>query len=158
MSAWKVILATVVIFGTGVFTGGILVKLTNKPEARPAPMVFRIEMMRRLTRELNLTPEQNVRIDRSLREGAERVKILGSLIEPEMQQEFKKAREEIQAQLTPPQRQHFESLWQQRQRLSEEFLARNGVNEGARNPKFNRPRGPLPADAAPRNPPPPGDP
>jgi len=115
VNAWKVILATVVIFGAGVFTGGMLVKITNKPEMRPAPMVFRLEMIRRLTRELDLAPGQRARIERSLSESAERVKILGSLIDPEMREEFKKVHEEIRDVLTPRQRRRFEELQRERQ-------------------------------------------
>jgi hypothetical protein len=38
---WKVILATLVIFGTGVITGGLLVNYTNHtaPAAHPSPTV-----------------------------------------------------------------------------------------------------------------------
>ncbi len=116
MNTWKVILATVVIFSAGVFTGGLLVKQTSKPEPLPSPQFGRIEMLRRLSRPLSLTPEQNEQLDTIMRESQERTKVFWELLEPELRGEFRKTREEIREVLTPEQRKRFDDLLKQRQR------------------------------------------
>ncbi len=116
MNTWKVILATVVIFSAGVFTGGLLVKQTSKPEPVPSPQFGRIQMLRRLSRLLSLTPEQNERLDTIMRESQERTKVYWELLEPELRGEFRKTREESREVLTPEQRKQFDELLKQRQR------------------------------------------
>jgi len=116
VSTWKVILATVVIFSAGVFTGGLLVKQTSKPEPVPSPEFGRIQMLRRLSRLLSLTAEQNEQLDTIMRESQERTKVFWELLEPELRGEFRKTRDEIREVLTPEQRKLFDELLKQRQR------------------------------------------
>jgi Spy/CpxP family protein refolding chaperone len=116
VNTWKVILATVVIFSAGVFTGGLLVKQTSKPEPLPSPQFGRIEMLRRLSRLLSLTPEQNEQLDTIMRESQERTKVFWELLEPELRGEFRKTRDEIREVLTPEQRKQFDDQLKQRQR------------------------------------------
>ncbi len=116
MNTWKVILATVVIFSAGVFTGGLLVKQTSRPEPVPSPKFGRIEMLRRLSQLLTLTPEQNEQLDTIMRESQERTKVFWELLEPELRAEFRKTRDEIREVLTPEQRKLFDELLKQRQR------------------------------------------
>src|SRR5262249_42076634 len=77
VNTWKVILATIVIFGTGVVTGGLLVRQTTLSLLpHPAPSMtatrqfppgsvggVRLEFLRRAERELNLTFDQREQID-----------------------------------------------------------------------------------------------
>ena len=116
MNTWKVILATLIIFAAGVFTGGLLVKQTSPPSPIPPPRDIRVQMLQRLTRGLNLTPVQNEQIDQILHESQERSKIYWDLLEPELRSEFRKTREDILDVLTPEQRKKFEDLLKQRQR------------------------------------------
>jgi Spy/CpxP family protein refolding chaperone len=131
VNSWKVILATMVIFGAGVITGGLLVNQTSdarKPRAnRPAAInttnasgramqnnapaqMQRMEFLVRANRELDLTPEQRQRIERILREGQERTRQLWETISPDMRKELQLVRERIKVELTPEQRRHFEEL------------------------------------------------
>ena len=116
MSPWKVILATLVIFIAGLMTGAVgvhsLLK-NNRPSRPPEPLQpwmlrdgFRVELDRRL----ELTPEQNDRIERIMREGQERIREVWSLVGPEVQAELKAVREEIRAELSPEQRRQFEEV------------------------------------------------
>ena len=86
MNSWKVILATLVIFGAGVMTGGLLVNYavhTNLvlPAPKPIPVTIQgtnpwlqraRELLRRMDRELDLTPEQHQRIEKLITDSAER--------------------------------------------------------------------------------------
>ncbi len=116
MSTWKVILATLVIFSAGLFTGALLVKQMTPPAPVPSPQFGRIEMLRRLSRILSLTPEQNERLDTIMRESQERTKVYWELLEPELRTEFRKTRDEIREVLTPEQRKEFDERLKQRQR------------------------------------------
>jgi Spy/CpxP family protein refolding chaperone len=135
---WKVILATMVIFGTGVVTGGLLVRHgDHRQERRPQRAgagvhpaqagpagVMRIEFLRRMERELDLTPAQREPVDLILKNGQERMKKLMDTVEPRRREEFKKTVEEFRAVLTPEQRQRFDALVkQQQQRVREQRKA-----------------------------------
>ena len=122
-----------VIFGTGVVTGGLLVRHVESrgvrhPQravgivrpAQPSPGVMRIEFLRRMERDLDLTPEQRDPIDKILKEGQERMRKLMETVEPHRREEFKKTLEEFRAVLTPEQRQRFDALVKQQQQRGRE--------------------------------------
>ncbi len=132
VNAWKIILATMVIFGTGVVTGGLLVLHADRARprvARPAPVVrpgqqnspgnMRLEFLRRMERELGLTPEQQKRVDALIKESQERTKRLMEPVSPQLRQEVQRAREEFRDLLTPEQRKRFDDI-QRQQRLQRE--------------------------------------
>ena len=123
-----------VIFGTGVVTGSLLVRHVEHgrdrhPQhstsvAHPAPAssagIMRIEFLRRMERELELTPAQRDPIDRILKDGQERMKKLMDTVEPRRREEFKKTVEEFRGVLTPEQRQRFDELVKQQQQRARE--------------------------------------
>jgi hypothetical protein len=111
-----VVLATVVIFAAGVVTGGLLVRKTS-PRPMPVkgqPFWGRFEGTRRAVDELeragDLTFEQRVRIDNIIRDSQELIAEYFGILEPDVQQVFRKMREDIHAQLTSEQRGRFEEL------------------------------------------------
>jgi hypothetical protein len=118
-----------VIFGTGVITGGLLVKNTAGPttDARPRkvvvvpgtnqplvnvtpPQFARMEFLVRAKSELNLTPEQHARIEQIIRDGQEKSRKLWDGVAPEMRKELQSVHEKIRIELTPDQRRRFEQL------------------------------------------------
>jgi Spy/CpxP family protein refolding chaperone len=127
VNSWKVILATMVIFGTGVVTGGLLVRFTGLPlpqppsssQPKPAPPAsvggMRIEFLRRAGRELNLTDEQRERINKIFRDSQERSKKIMEPIAPQMREELRRTRMEFVDVLTPEQRARFAQLAKQQQ-------------------------------------------
>jgi hypothetical protein len=148
---WKVILATMVIFGTGVVTGGLLVHHaqggrdrhpqrigTGLRSTQPlSPGVLRIEFLRRMERELKLAPEQREPIDKILKEGQERMKKLMETVEPRRREEYKRTVEEFRAVLNPEQRQRFDAVLKQQQQ------------RGRDQRKTNPPRDRSPSNASP---------
>ena len=131
MKEWKVILATLVIFGTGVVTGGLLVHLTSpkpgRPKLPPLPMGSpkdprgliheqRFEYIRRLTHQLELAPEQAGKIEKLLTDSQQRTKAVWESVQPKMNEEVRKVREQIREVLTPEQRQKFDEMNKQRLR------------------------------------------
>lgn len=120
MSPWKVIFATLVIFCSGLVTGAVLVKQFGtkphaqrgqqagggtKPVAPPAWHNQQKELMRRMEKELSLTPEQKQKIDKILEDSHERTKPIREKITEEM----KSVREQIKAELTPEQLPKYEA-------------------------------------------------
>lgn len=124
-----------VIFGTGVVTGGLLVRHVEhgrerRPQhagglVRPAQPtsagVIRIEFLRRVERELELTAEQREPIERIIKEGQERTKKIMDTVEPRRREEFKKTMEEFRAVLTPEQRKRLDALMKQQQQRAREL-------------------------------------
>ena len=123
-----------VIFGTGVVTGGLLVRhsergrdrhglrvgAVGRPAQPPTAGVLRSEFLRRMERELDLTAEQREPIDRILKEGQERMKKLMDTVEPRRREEFKKTVEEFRGVLTPEQRKRFDTLAKEQQQRARE--------------------------------------
>ena len=142
MNAWKVILATLVIFGTGVITGGLLVTYSDnvihrshraatpdqeKRVASPAPnaardirvplpssILLRKDFLERLDRELKLDAEQRDHIEKIIGEGQERIKAITLKFEPPVREELAKTREKIRGELKPEQQELFTELLKRR--------------------------------------------
>jgi hypothetical protein len=124
MNTWKVVLATMLIFGTGVITGGLLVRHSDRvrpvrPPARPTaprnvqpptPQVMRLEFLKRVERDLDLTPEQQQQADKLIKESQERSKKITEPVAPLLREELQRTREAFRALLTPEQRVRFEEL------------------------------------------------
>jgi Spy/CpxP family protein refolding chaperone len=129
VSPWKVILATMVIFACGVFTGVLVtrtapVAATAVPAPQPQPastnkvplpqfaqlQVQRPEFLRRLDRQWELTPEQHDLIVKIMAASRERTAPIWGEIAPQMQAELKKVRGEIRQVLTPDQRKKWAEL------------------------------------------------
>lgn len=125
VTQWKVLGAAVVIFGAGALAGGLGVHWLSKPRPplrEPAeqpllPVLVSEEFVRRMDRELALTPHQRQQIVQTLRIGQARIRELYSLVGPEVGEELHYVREAIRAELTPTQQKRFEDLLRkQRQR------------------------------------------
>lgn len=142
MNTWKIVLATVVIFGAGVVTGGLLVshaqrvnarqmrRITNALEAwrpRPAELLRngwqnprplldqrRLEFVLSVQRQLRLTPEQRMRIEQIVREGQEKTREITESIRPQLREHWAEVNKRIRAELTPEQRERFDELIKQR--------------------------------------------
>jgi hypothetical protein len=130
MNSWKVILATIVIFGTGLVTGGLLVpqvahfrgheSFRGAPASHVSAGGLKFEFLRRVQRDLNLSPEQQERIDKILSQGQERTLRLMDPVRSQLQAEVKRAKEEFLEVLTPEQRSRFEEIWKQQHRQHEQ--------------------------------------
>ena len=142
MISWKVILATMVIFGAGVLTGGLLVNHVNNEQrdhariaferrnshpqmggqgqphpgdlSRPrSPEMWRKDLLEHLGEELKLTPEQRATISQIIAEGQERNREIWTNVLPKMRQEMEQVHQRIRAELTPEQQKKFEDLVRQ---------------------------------------------
>ena len=125
MKEWKVILAALVLFGTGVVTGGLLVHVTSgkQPRVKPAfafnplPKELRgpvheqrFEYMHRLTQQLELAPEQAGKIEKILQASQQRSKAAWDTIQPKLNEEVRKTREQIHEVLSPEQRKKYDDI------------------------------------------------
>lgn len=125
MNAWKIILATVVIFVTGVVTGGLLVRYAETPLLREhagAPAraashtsALRMEFLRRMHKELDLTADQRQRVDKLLKEHQENIRKIIEPLQPDIDEEILLAKEDFVDLLTPAQRARFEESLRQQQ-------------------------------------------
>jgi Spy/CpxP family protein refolding chaperone len=130
----KVILATIVIFGAGVITGGLLVAHVKHPAYShpphpPAPPVqpnetgdmpgqLRAPMLNKqfveqLDDELQLTKEQREQIQKIIAQGQQSTRDLWKLVGPQFQIVWRDTRQQIRNVLTPEQRKQFEVLMKQ---------------------------------------------
>ena len=141
MNSWKVILATVVIFGAGVLTGGFLVNsidrqhgpnspflfwrgtthdMAGHEQARPgdlsrprSPEMWRKDFIGHLDKDLNLTPEQHAAISKIIAEGQEQNRQIWTNVAPKLRDEMEQVHQRIRAQLTPDQQKKFEEMVKQ---------------------------------------------
>ena len=150
-----------VIFGAGVVTGGLLVRHSERiqfprqqrPAVQPRPAQpnspggIRVEFLRRIERELNLTPDQHERIDKIIALSQERTKKIMEPLTPKMREEVQRTKDEFREALTADQRTRFDELLKQQQRPRD---PRRPLAPRERNPEA----APIPAPSAetPRNP------
>jgi len=134
VNTWKVIFATMIIFGAGVVTGGLLVRHTTlaaKPSLPPAsgsqtnnwhpvlsmaPALTRVEFLRRAERELNLTREQKEQADKIISASQERTRKLLDPVSPEIRAELQETKDQFRALLTPDQQGRFDQMLKQQGR------------------------------------------
>lgn len=117
MNPWKFILATVLIYGTGVVTGALVTTLVDRPPkaaVRPSPLptynqIQRAEFLNRLQKQLNLTTEQHDRIGQILRDSNQRTKPYWDPVAAKMKEEVRVVTEKIRAELTPEQSVKFDT-------------------------------------------------
>jgi Spy/CpxP family protein refolding chaperone len=114
VKSWKVILATLVIFGAGVVTGALAAKRVQvSPPDRPGSIHQRAEFMRRMEKRLDLTAVQREQIEAILSESQERTRKLWEQVGPKMKEEFQQTSKRISDELTAPQKIRFEELLQE---------------------------------------------
>ena len=117
MNPWKFILATVLIYGTGVVTGVLVTTLVERPHraaAKPAQQltynqIQRAEFLGRLQKQLSLTSEQHDRIGHILRDSNQRTKPYWDPVAAKMKEEIRTVTEKIRAELTPEQSTKFDA-------------------------------------------------
>ena len=140
MNSWKVILATVVIFGAGVLTGGLLVNYIDRSHPRnfhrppaefgvhsqenhdrdqPRPPDLSMprlaermnkQFVQQLNDALQLTPEQHDKVAKILAEGQERNREIWTNVAPKMFAVMQEVNRQIRIELTPEQQKQFEVL------------------------------------------------
>jgi hypothetical protein len=128
VNTWKVILSTLVIFGAGVVTGGLLVSyavhtnVVSRPNQGNGlqgqamnPWIQRArELLRRMDRDLDLTPQQHQRIEKLIAQSAERTRMLWKPIAPQMNKEMQMLHRDIRDELDPDQRQKYDEIFKLR--------------------------------------------
>jgi len=133
VNTWKVILATMLIFGTGVVTGALVVRNSergqgplrprNMSQARPVGTFsaggLRVEFLRRAERDLDLNAEQRERIDKLMKESQERTRQIMDPVAPDLRAELQRTKEEFRQVLTLEQRTRFDELVKKQQRPHE---------------------------------------
>ena len=138
MNTWKIILATLVIFGAGIVTGRLLTSRVLDPKSQPEqtsvvthgnpstekhklppplPGMLRKDFIDRLDKELKLTPDQRERIEKVIGHGQEQARALWRDVEPEMHKTLGATKEKIRAVLTPEQQAQFNHLLKQKTRV-----------------------------------------
>jgi hypothetical protein len=134
VKSWKVILATMVIFGAGVLTGGLAVWQTQKMDLRAqqrpsrpghsGPITaagdLRLEFLRRAQRELDLSPAQRESIDKIIKQSQERTHKLMEPVAPELHAELQRTKEQFLQVLNPSQRMRFEQIVNKKQQRPHE--------------------------------------
>jgi Spy/CpxP family protein refolding chaperone len=129
VNTWKVIFATVIIFGAGVVTGALVVKYAAQTPVhqsrlggaggnRVQPISaggIKIEFLRRVERDLNLTSEQREQVDKIISASQERSKKLMEPVQPKIREELQQTREQFRAVLNPEQKTRFDELLKQQQ-------------------------------------------
>lgn len=151
---WKAISAALLLFLAGVISGVMAQRLISSraqsaaPVAKPNPARAhmpwanqRMDFVQRLTRDLELTPEQASAIDQIMKDSQQRMRELWEPVAPKAQEEMNRSRSEVDAILTEEQRTRMEELFKRR------------GPPGRDRPDFNR-RGPGGEDRDGR---PPGD-
>lgn len=136
MNSWKVILATIVIFGAGVITGGLLVNhvahrahpflfSTQPPKPPPfetlppqlRPELLNTNFVRLLNERLDLTPKQREQIRKIITQAQQNTHDLWKLVAPQFQLVWHDTRQQIRDVLTPGQRREFEYLIRQQRSI-----------------------------------------
>lgn len=123
MSTVKVILATLVIFGAGVLTGAIALRLAlfrvplQTAPANPGPRLVapstvfnRPDFLERLSREASLRADQRKQVEQILQESRKRTEPIAQEFAPMIRAEVQRVREQILLVLDADQKSRFEEI------------------------------------------------
>lgn len=125
MKGLKLILAALLLFSTGVVAGVAGSRLRDKASARnalqkrgdlPPQLWQRMEFLRRIQKDLDLSPEQRQRIEGYVRESQENARRLWEPVAPQARAEMETLRLRIRGELTEPQRERFDNAVRERVR------------------------------------------
>jgi len=120
-----------VIFGAGVVTGALVLHFSlgandlRHPRAgrlgEPgSPGGMRLEFLRRMQRDLDLTADQREHIDKILRQSQERTRRIMEPVAPQLHQELQRAKAEFREALSQEQQARFDELVKTQQRFKEQ--------------------------------------
>ena len=130
MNTWKAILAALVIFGAGFVTGNVVKRVSDQSKtpptgshnpARPGQQTLpleqlrKVELMGRVQKDLDLTPEQHARIEKIISDAQERIRDLWDQVAPDIHDEYEDVKKKLCEQLTPEQNKRFGELMKQQQ-------------------------------------------
>jgi Spy/CpxP family protein refolding chaperone len=125
VKAWKVILATLVIFCAGLVVGGLVEKRIAAAAPPPAVASSRpgqtrlTSLLRRMDRELALTSEQHAQIEKIVSACQEKTRELYKPVALEMSSQTAAACQQIRDLLTPDQQTKFDTLSKTRSQRGE---------------------------------------
>jgi Spy/CpxP family protein refolding chaperone len=134
VNTWKAILAVLVIFGAGFVTGHVASRLSEsaKPPAvqnaartptRSAQpplsleQLRKVELMGRVQKDLDLTPEQHARIEKIIEDSQGRIRDLWDQVAPDIHDEYDDVQKKLCQELTPDQKKTFDDLMKKKQQL-----------------------------------------
>jgi hypothetical protein len=158
VNTWKIIIATVVIYGTGVVTGGLLIhskhradlrsgqspvsmaavqpaqqsKATNRLAHAPNPVTpsfMRKEFLNSLDCEVKLSTDQRQRIEDILTDGQFCTKQLWDQVAPDVRKEWGRVKAAIRNELTPDQRERFDAMMKHRKKQDKDKDERRNGDE-----------------------------
>ena len=134
MNTWKAILAVLVIFGAGFVTGHVATRMTEaaKPAVAPATNAARlgthsgqpplsleqlrkVELMGRVQKDLDLTPEQHARIEKIIEDSQGRIRDLWDQVAPDIHDEYDDVQKKVCQELSPEQKKTFDDLMKKQQ-------------------------------------------
>ena len=154
MNSWKIILASIVIFGAGFVAGGVVGshhpfhhrhENVSTPDGRehperrdvpPPPLVANRlgkDFLQRLDDKLQLAPDQKEKIGKIIADGQEHNHQIWTNVAPQLRAEIMEVNRQIKEQLTPEQCEQFEEMLRHPQHRG------NGTNAPAANPGTNAP-------------------
>ena len=128
MNTWKAILAALVIFGAGFVTGNVLNRVSEQSKAvvpspprntarpgqtLPLDQLRRLELMGRVQKDLDLTPDQHERIAKIIGDGQDRIRELWDQVAPDIHDEYEDVKKKFCDVLTPDQKKRFDDLMKQ---------------------------------------------
>jgi len=132
VNTWKAILAVLVIFGAGFVTGHVASRLsenakpavtqsaarvTTHPGQQPLSLeqLRKVELMGRVQKELDLTPEQHARIEKIIEESQQRIRDLWDQVAPDIHDEYDDVQKKVCQELSPEQKKLFDDLMKKQQ-------------------------------------------
>jgi Spy/CpxP family protein refolding chaperone len=132
VNTWKAIFAALVIFGAGLVTGNVLNRISEASKAPAAPasprvaphssqpplsleQLRKVELMGRVQKDLDLTPEQHARIEKIIGDSQERIRDLWDQVAPDIHDEYDDVQKKVCQELSPEQKKLFDDLMKKQQ-------------------------------------------
>jgi hypothetical protein len=148
VNTWKAIFAALVIFGAGFVTGNVLNQMSERAKAPAAPnaprapahpsqqplsleQLRKVELMGRVQKDLDLTPEQHARIEKIIGDSQQRIRDLWDQVAPDIHDEYDDVQKKVCEELSPDQKKRFDDLMKKQSHSHKPAPATNAPPQAA---------------------------
>ncbi len=113
MKTWKIVLGVVLVFVLGMCAGALVTHRIYHKKIRELvanPPAVRHFMVRTMSRQLHLTPAQQVEVDNAIRDAQREFQAVRKQVQPQIQDILHRAEDRIRQQLDASQRARFDAF------------------------------------------------
>ncbi|MSR65502.1 MAG: hypothetical protein EXS18_06940 [Verrucomicrobiae bacterium] len=119
MKQWKVVIGVLLVFVLGILAGALVTHRIYQRKIREiasSPVTVRHFMVKAMTRQLRLTPAQQVEVENTIHDSQREFQAIRKQVQPQVEDILHRAQDRIRKQLDVSQREKFDKFVEQQEK------------------------------------------